>query len=114
MCIWRVGNIIHLKPSDRKDLDDRQKTACLSVTLNDVEQPGQVELAATISSRNSPERSRHGENVGRLSSEAKACGWKCVLHIYYLCYSDWDRGSYKWFCHNKKLLAILSSVASLS
>ena len=37
---------------------------------------------------------------------------ECALHIYCLCKSDWDRGSYKKFHHYvKQLRAILASVA---
>ena len=48
------------RPADRKNLVGRLQTTCLSNSkLN--EQPGEVELAATIFSRNSPERTRHGQ-----------------------------------------------------
>ena len=36
---------------------------------------------------------------------------ECALHIYCLCKSDWDRGSYKKFHHYEKLRAVLASVA---
>ena len=39
-----------------KTLAGRPKTSCLSVNSKQYKQPGEVELAATISSRNSPEK----------------------------------------------------------
>ena len=36
---------------------------------------------------------------------------ECALHLYCLCKSDWDRGSYKKSHYYEKLRAILASVA---
>ena len=72
---WNFGeeSIKYCKrPPDRKNSVGRPKTTWLRVTLNHKNRHGEVELPATLWSRNSIEK-QDKDKLGRLSSETKAC-----------------------------------------
>ena len=63
------------RPPGRKNPAARPETTWLSVTLNDMNSNGEVELAVTVWSRNSREE-QDINKLGRLYSETKGCGRK--------------------------------------
>ena len=98
------------------------------LTLNDISSQNEVRVSRYLTLKNNKitveEEQQDIDKLGKLCSERKACRQKWLTTLclsdrrmcitWYLCSSNWDRVTPKWFCHHNTASSCMHNVKTNS